>query len=47
MSVKVAEIPQDVARKVITGEIASPLILNPPKKLWGVKSFKAIYLEFK
>jgi hypothetical protein len=24
MSVKVAEIPQDVARKVITGEIVAP-----------------------
>jgi hypothetical protein len=47
MSVKVAEIPQDVARKVITGEIASPLILNPSKKFRGVKSFNAIYLEFK
>ena len=47
MSVKVAEIPQDVVRKVITGEIASPLILNPSKKLRGVKSFNASYLEFK
>jgi hypothetical protein len=45
MSAKVAEIPQDVARKVITGGLASSLILNPPKKLWGVKSFNAIYLE--
>lgn len=47
MSAKVAEIPQDVARKVITGELASPLFLNPPKKLWGVKSFNAIYLAIK
>jgi len=47
MSVKVAEIPQDVARKVITRRASLSLILNPPKKLWGVKSFNAIYLEFK
>ena len=47
MSVKVVAILQDVARKVITEEIASPLILNPSKKLRGVKSFNAIYLEFK
>ena len=47
MSVKVAEIPQDVARKVITGGLISPLILNPSKKLRGVKSFNAIYLAIK
>ena len=47
MSVKVAEIPQDVARKVITGELASSLILNPSKKFRGVKSFNAIYLAIK
>jgi len=47
MSVKVAEIPQDVVRKVITGELASPLILNPSKKFRGVKSFNAIYLAIK
>ncbi len=47
MSVKVVAIPQDVARKVITGELASPLILNPSKKFRGVKSFNAIYLAIK
>ena len=47
MSVKVAEIPQDVVRKAITGELASPLMFNPSKKFRGVKSFNAIYLEFK
>ena len=47
MSAKVVATLQDVARKVITGELASPLILNPPKKLWGVKSFNAIYLAIK
>ena len=47
MSVKVVAILQDVARKVITGGIASPLILNPSKKLRGVKSFNAIYLAIK
>ena len=47
MSVKVVAILQDVARKVITGGLISPLILNPSKKFRGVKSFDGIYLEFK
>jgi hypothetical protein len=47
MSVKVVATLQDVARKLIIGELASPLILNPSKKFRGVKSFNAIYLAIK
>ena len=47
MSVKVVATLQDVARKLIIGERASPLILNPSKKFRGVKSFNAIYLAIK
>ena len=47
MSVKVVATLQDVARKLIIEELASPLILNPSKKFRGVKSFNAIYLAIK
>ncbi len=47
MSVKVAEILQDVARKSNYRRACLCLITNPSKKFRGVKSFNALYLEFK
>jgi hypothetical protein len=47
MSVKVVATLQDVARKVIMGELVSPLILNPSKKFRGVKSFKRYLFRVK